>query len=120
MMIRPTLPGIAVFALLASFDCFATETFNVSAELMHGGKSFGSPSAVVKAGTPATLGVSGPAGYTLSLTVTELAPDSIQVSANLDSPHGAIAPVMVVRPGQRAAVSVGTLGMALIVQPIDG
>ena len=59
--------------------------------------------------------MSGPSGYKLSFTVTELEPDKIQVAANVESQHGSLAPTVVVRPGKPATVSVGDLSLTLTV-----
>lgn len=95
-------------------------TYEVSAKLTHAGQPFAEPSAVVRANTPASIEVAGPNGYKLTLTVTDMAPDKIQVAADLDSPHGSMAPTVIVRPGQPASVSVGNLGLELTVSRDDG
>ena len=90
--------------------------YEVSAKLMHAGQPFATPNAVVLADKPASIGVTGPGGYKLMLTVTDIAPDKIQVAASLDSSHGSMAPTVVVRPGRPASVSVGELGLELTVR----
>lgn len=115
MSIRNKL--LAVMTLgLASLEAAACGSFKVSAQLSHQGKAFAAPSAVVKDGVPASIEVSGPNGYKLSLTVTDVAPDKIRVAATVDSSHGAMAPTLVVRPGQPATVTIGDIGLTLTVQ----
>ena len=115
------------FIAVLAFSAFAASSFaippglyEVSAKLSHAGKSFATPSATVRAGQPANIEVSGPDGYKLTFTVTDLAPDKIQVAASLDSSHGSMAPTVVVRPGQPASVSVGNLGLELTVSRSGG
>lgn len=95
-------------------------SYYVSAKLSHGGKSFAEPSVTVQAGQPAIMEVSGPDGYKLTLTITDVAPDEVQVAANLDSPHGAMEPTMVVRLDQSASVSVDNLDLELVVRRNGG
>ncbi|WP_162615842.1 hypothetical protein [Solilutibacter oculi] len=95
-------------------------SYEVSAKLTHGGQAFAAPSAVVLANKPASIEVTGPDGYKLTLTVTDLAPDKIQVAAHLDSAYGSMAPTVVVRPDKSASVSVGDLGLELTVSRGDG
>ena len=120
MNIRFRLIAAAALLLFASFAAKAAESFNVSAELLHNGKSFGSPSAVVAGDTRATIEVTGPKGYKFSFTVTDSAPGKIKVAATVDSSHGSFAPVVVVRPGEPATVSVGDLGLKITVQRSGG
>lgn len=113
-----TLIRILVFAALASAASCAFsggETYTVTATLLHNGESFGEPTAIVKSDTPASVEVSGPDGYKLSLTVTDLASDEIQVSAKLDSSHGSMEPVLVVSPAKPATVTIGELGLRVTV-----
>jgi len=104
-------------ALAASFDAAAANAYRVEATLMHGGEPFAAPSAVVAAGTPATVAVEGEEGYRLSLDVEELAEGKLKVSAVLASAHGDISPVLVVVPGEPATVTVGDLALSLTVAP---
>ena len=105
----------AVLAVLASFNCAAADMYKVSASLAYKDKPFAAPTAVVKNDTPANLETYGPSGYKLSFTVTDLAPDKIKVATSVESQHGALAPIIVVRPGQPATVSVGDLSLTLTV-----
>ena len=105
----------AVLAALASFNCTAAGLYKVTASLAYKDKPFGTPSAVVNNDTPASIELSGPSGYKLSFTVTDLAPDKIKVATSVESQHGALAPTVVVRPGQPATVSVGDLSLTLTV-----
>jgi hypothetical protein len=116
-----------IFITALAFSAFAASSFasppgsyEVSAKLSHAGKTFGAPSATVQADKPADIEVSGADGYKLTLTITDLAPDEIQVTANLDSSHGSMAPTVVVRPGQLASVSIGDLGLDLTVSRNGG
>jgi len=88
-------------------------SYEVSAKLTYANQAFAEPSAVVRANKSASIEVTGPDGYTLTLTVTDMAPDKIQVAANLDSSHGSMAPTVIVRPDQPASVSAGDLGLEL-------
>jgi len=106
---------VALALPLASSLATTPASYEVSATLSHAGKSFATPSAIVRADKPASIEVSGADGYKLTLTVTDLAPDKIKVAANLDSSHGAMAPTVVVRPGQPGSVTVGDLSLTLTV-----
>ena len=105
----------AILAGLASFNCAATDLYKISASLAYKDQPFAAPSAVVKKNTQASVEASGPSGYKLSFTVTDLAPDKIKVATSVESQHGALAPTVVVRPGQPATVSVGDLSLTLTV-----
>jgi len=114
---------LAVLALSASATsgpASPPNSYAVSAKLTHAGQSFAEPSAIVLAGKPASIEVSGPDGYKLTLTVSDIAAREIQVVANLDSSHGSMAPTVIVRPGQPASVSIGDLGLELTVSRSDG
>ncbi len=113
---RKTIFAIPALVFTASFNCAAAETYTVSASLLHNGKQFGAPTLVVEPNTPASMEVTGPSGYKLSLTVSELASDKIKVAATLDSSFGKMAPVVVVHPGQPATVALGELEFGLTVQ----
>ena len=114
------ITGLASSAFAVSAFASPPGSYDVSAKLLHAGKSFATPSATVGADKPASIEVSGVDGYKLTLTVTDLAPDKIQVAANLDSSHGSMAPTVVVHPGQPANVSVGDLGLELTVNRSGG
>ena len=109
------LASSALLATIASFNCAASDLYKVSASLTDKNQTIGSPTLVVKNATPASIEVSGPTGYKLSLTVTDLAPDKIQVATSIESQQRTIAPTIVVRPGKPAAISVGDLGITLTV-----
>ena len=107
--------ALAAFALSASFSCFAAATYKITANLLHNGESFGEPAIVVRADTLALMEVHGPDGYKLEFTVTQLVKDEIKVVAKLDSSYGTLAPVVVLKPGQPATVTVGDLSLTLTV-----
>jgi len=91
----------------------ASGLYKVSATLSHAGKTFAAPSVVVSAGQPASIEVSGADGYKITLTVTDVAVDKIQVVAQVNSAHGSMHPTVVVHPNQPATVSVGNLQLGL-------
>lgn len=116
MPARTTLAAVtAMLVSLVSLHCAAADLYKVSASLAYQGKLFGAPSAVVKNGIPASVETTGPAGYKVSFTVTDLAPDRIRVATSVESHHGALAPTLIVRPGQPATVSVNDLSLTLTV-----
>jgi len=118
---RKLLVALAALCLWsASSVAAAAASYEVSATISHAGKSFASPSATVLADQPATIQVSGKDGYKLTLIVTDMTADEIKVVATLDSSHGSMAPTVVVRPDQAAAVSVGDLGLKLTVRRSGG
>ena len=121
MHIWPKIIATLALCLLASLS-FAKPpgSYAASAKLTHAGQTFAAPSAVVLANKPAIIEVTGPDGYKLTLTVTDLAPDKIQVAAHVDSSHGSMAPTVVVLPDKPASVSVGDLGLELTVSRGDG
>lgn len=121
MRIWSNIITILVLCLSASLS-FASppDSYEVSAKLTHVGQAFATPSIVVLANKPASIEVAGPDGYKLMLTVTNLAPDKIQVAAHLDSTYGSMAPTVVVRPDTSVSVSVGDLGLELTVSRSDG
>lgn len=106
---------VACSAFAVSSLAAASDSYKVSVKLSHAGNSFSEPSAVVLADKPASIEVSGTDGYKLTLTVTDLAVDQIQVVASLDSAHGSMEPTVVVRPDQPATISVGDLSLELTV-----
>ncbi|HEX7769897.1 MAG TPA: hypothetical protein VF422_07695 [Dokdonella sp.] len=87
--------------------------YAVSMELSHQGKVFAAPSAVLREAEPARIEVAGADGYTLSLTLTDVRADAVELAVVLDSAHGNMAPTMVVAPGARAHVDVGALGFSV-------
>lgn len=94
--------------------------YEVSATLMHSGAVFASPTLSVEAGVTGRVDVSGPNGYTLSLTISDTDQNAIKVETDLDSVHGSMAPTIVVRPGEPASVSVGEFGLGITVRRADG
>ena len=121
MNTRAMFAAVALIALSgASCAAFAAGPYAVSATLSHQGKVFAAPPAVDRNVEPASVQVSGPTGYTLVLTVTELAADKIEVVAAVDSAHGNIAPTVVVRPGVPASITVGEMGLSLTVNRSGG
>jgi hypothetical protein len=119
-----TLPrifvAVALSALSVSALAAASGLYKVSATLSHAGKPFAAPSAVVVAGQPASIEVSGADGYKITLTVTDVAADKIQVVAQVNSAHGSMHPTVVVHPNQPATVSVGDLELGLSVSRSGG
>ena len=121
MHVWPKIIAILALCLPASLSLANQPgSYAVSAKLTHAGQSFAAPTAVVLANKPASIEVSGPDGYKLTLTVTDLAPDQIQIAAQVDSLRGSMAPTVVVRPDTPARVSVGDLGLELTVSRSDG
>jgi hypothetical protein len=121
MHIRSKLAVACVVPLIAVAASFAATaaSYEVSARLLHDGKSFATPAAVIAAGQPASIEVSGADGYKLTLTVTGAGADGIKVVAELDSAYGSMAPTVTVHPDRPASVSVGRLGLELAVRPRD-
>jgi hypothetical protein len=113
---------IMTLALLASEASQAVQpaAYQVSATLSHAGQPFAAPRVSVQEGKPARIEVAGAEGYTFTVTVTDLAPDRIKVAATLDSSHGAMAPTVVVRPGEPASVAVDGIELTLTVQRHGG
>jgi hypothetical protein len=116
------ITAVTVASCAFSILSFASppNSYYVSAKLSHAGKPFAAPSVTVHAGQPASMEVSGPDGYKLTLTITDVAPDEVQVAASLDSPHGAMEPTMVVRLDQSASVSADDLDLELVVRRNGG
>jgi hypothetical protein len=106
----------AVGLLSLPVSSFAAGPYGVSLTLSHKGKAFASPSAVVDAGVPATIKVSGPDGYILTLTVTTAGQDRLMVVTKLDSAFGSIHPGMMVTPGQTASATVGDITIRVSAQ----
>lgn len=118
---RKAIFTLAMLSALAfSAVASASDSYKVSATLSHAGESFASPTAIVRAGEEATIVVSGDSGYELTFTVTDLAPDQIQVAANVTSEHGSMDPTVVVRPDTPATVSVGDLRLEITVSRSGG
>lgn len=113
---RTMFSAIPLLALSVSFPAHASGLFAVSAELSHQGKVFAAPSAVVREGEPASVEASGADPYRLGFTVRELAANEIEVVATVDSPHGMMAPTVVVRPAVPASIDVGDIGLKLTVK----
>ena len=104
----------------ASATAVDVRTYAVSAALSHQGAVFGEPSFVVRDGEPATVEVSGEAGYKLSLTVRSLAEHKLQVVADLRSRYGAMSPTFVVVAGAPAFVEVGDIKLTVTAKPYGG
>ncbi|MEJ7746388.1 MAG: hypothetical protein WKF61_06480 [Luteimonas sp.] len=112
--------AFAIALAAASFSSLAANAYKVSANVSHHGERFASPSVVVEMGVRAEIEVSGPDGYRLMLTVDDAGEGKLRISANLDTAHGAMSPVVIVRAGQSATVSVGDMEIGLIAIPHDG
>jgi hypothetical protein len=108
--------AVAVSAIASSSLAGGSGSYKVSATLSHAGKPFAAPSAVVLTGQPASIEVAGRDGYKITLTVTDVAVDKIQVVAQVNSAHGSMHPTVVVHPNQPATVSVGDLELELSVR----
>ena len=120
-MTSRAITTITALSLLAiSTSAFAGESYKISARLSDSGQEFAAPELTAKAGDTATVEVTGPNAYALALTVEPLADGTLKVSTHLDSAHGDMAPVVVVRPGAPASVTVGALSIALTAVPVDG
>lgn len=104
-----------VISMCASSAFADAGSYTVSATLSHAGKSFASPSLIVRAGEPATIEVSGADPYKFVVTIQDKAPDEIQVSASVKSSYGSMAPILLVRPGQAASIAVDSLSIELVV-----
>ena len=113
---------LATFSVLAvsAVAAAASDSYKVSAIISHAGEAFASPITVVRADSESKVAVSGDNGYELTLTVTDLAPDQIQVAANVISEHGSMDPIIVVRPDAPATVSVGDLSLEITVSRSGG
>lgn len=113
MSARKGVSILLVLALgMASSSGVAAQRYTVSASLLHKGKQFAAPVVVVDDSTPADIEVSGADGYTFSVAVTRAGVDKLRISSHLDSPYGSMAPVVVVRPGEPATVSVGDIAVS--------
>lgn len=109
------LAAVAIGIMAAVATAASPPVFSVSVRLTDGERTFATPSVVVRANEPARVEVSGVDRYALTLTVSDVAVDEIQVVADLDSARGSMTPTVVVRPGEAARVSVGKLGFELTV-----
>lgn len=111
----------ATFAgLLATTSVSATGHYRVDTALQHGGVALGAPSLVVRSGEPGTIGITGPDGDTLTVTVRPDAGEALRIDGEVargtsDVPGDVFA--MVVAPGQAARLDTGTLGIVLTVTP---
>lgn len=105
--------AIAALGLLAPISCFAVGPYRVSVNLAHMGKVFAAPAIVVKDGVPATIQVSGPDAYVLTITVRSAGHDRLMVATNLKSAYGSAHPAMMVRSGQTASATVGHIDISI-------
>lgn len=110
---------VACSALAASSFATTPNSYKVSTNISHAGKSFAKPSAVVLAGQTANIDVAGADAFQFAITLKELAEDQIQVAVNLDSAHGSMQPTVIVHPNKTATISVDDLSLELTVAQND-
>jgi hypothetical protein len=120
MILRIITRAVTVLGLLAvPFSCVAAGPYSVSVSLAHLGKVFAAPTVVVSDGVPATIEVSAPDAYSLTITVKSAGHDRLMVETNLKSAYGSAHPAMVVLPGQTASATVGDIAISVNARHAD-
>lgn len=105
---------IAAVALCAmSSGAFAAERYNVAARISDAGHEFAAPELVARPGQAATVEVSGPDAYTLTVTIEPLPDGTLRTSTSFKSNHGSMSPVLTLKPGMPATVAVDELSITL-------
>jgi hypothetical protein len=121
MRLAPSLlVSMLLFVVTASVDASSARSYSVVAQLSHSGQTFGEPSAIVRAGEPATVELSGADGYKLTLAVDDLGNEMLRVTASLRSRFGQMSPILVVKPGVPAGATVEGLSLTLTVTKSAG
>lgn len=114
MLLRTFRRAVAALGLLAvSLGCFAAGPYNVSVNLAHRGKTFATPALVVNDGVPATIRVSAPDAYVLTITVRSVGHGRLMIATKLKSAYGSAHPAMLVVPGQTASATVGEVAVSV-------
>lgn len=105
---------LAIIALCAvSAGALAADRYNVSVKISDAGREFATPELAARPGQAATVEVSGPDAYALTVIVEPLSDGTLRASTSLKSSHGSMAPVLILKPGMPASVAVGRLSMTL-------
>ena len=109
---------VAAMGLCAiSAGAFADEHYNVSVKISDAGQEFAASEFVARTGEAATVEVSGTDSYALTLTIDPLPDGTLKASTDLKSNHGAMAPVVILKPGKAASVAIGDLSITLTAAP---
>lgn len=104
---------LSIVLLVATTAHAGSDQYELAATLLHDGKTFAGPVLTLRNGEPATVEVTGPDAFKLAITATGIDAATVRIEADLESAHGSMQPVMVVRIGEPASVTVGTLGFEI-------
>lgn len=103
--------ALAIMLMSASAARAADESYDIHVTLLHQGSPFATPVMTVQAGERATIETTGPDAFKLALTATPIDANTVQIAADLQSAHGSAQPTLIVRTGERAAITVGAVGL---------
>jgi hypothetical protein len=102
---------------LVSSAAVAGQHYMVSTRLARGAQLLGTPSVIVEEGKQAAISVSGPQGYNLDLTVTDVGDGNVKVATVFNASHDSASPVIVTPLGKKARITVGDLAVDMTVKP---
>ena len=118
-------PKIAISTFIALVSIFggnaiAGNTYRVSAEISEHGKTVANPTVVVKAGTPASVVISGDKGYSFTVQIQPAEQGTIDVTARAETATGKIDSNLTGKLDAPMTVATGDIGLKITVASVGG
>ena len=115
--------AISTFIALVSIlggNAIAGTTYRVSAEISEHGKTVANPTVVVKAGTPASVVISGDKGYSFTVQIQPVEQGTIDVTARAETATGKIDSNLTGKLNAPMTVATGDIGLKITVSSVGG
>lgn len=113
------MASLAIMLFAATAAHAGGDRYRIDTTLLHDGKPFAAPAMTVLGGEPATIETSGPEAFKLVVTATGIDAETVRIEADLDSVHGSMQPMMIVRTGEPASMAVGDLRVEMKVARLE-
>ena len=110
-----TAIGVIALGMWPALLAAASDTFLVASKIENGGTVVAEPVLGVRAGTPATVKVSGDSGYSMTVQVDPQENDLLQVTVRADTVQGSISSSTVTALDKPVTVSSGDIGLTVTV-----
>ncbi len=114
--------GIAFLAIvsLSMGTAIAGNTYKVSAEITEHGATVATPTLVVKAGSPASVVISGDKGYRFTIQVDSVKSGSVDITARAETSAGKIDSTLTGNLDTPMTVATGDIGLKVTVAEVGG
>ncbi len=113
-------PALLAVASLGTGNAIAGKSYKVSAVITEHGTAVATPTLVVKAGSPASVFISGDKGYRFTIQVDSVEGGSVDVTARAETTAGKIDSTLTGSLDTPMTVATGDIGLEVTVAAAGG